>query len=118
MATAASRPAKKTVSTQPAVQVRQTKLLINNKWVDSANGKTFETINPSTGEVIARVAEAGKADVDKAVVAARKAFAGPWRKMNARERGRLLYRLADLIEKNANELAALETLDNGKPLND
>jgi aldehyde dehydrogenase (NAD+) len=94
-------------------------MLIDGKWVDSVSGKTFETINPATGEVIARVAEGDKADVDKAVKAARRAFEeGPWRKMNARERGRLMYRLADLIEKNVEELAMLETLDNGKPIRD
>ncbi len=93
-----------------------TKLLINNRWVSSESGKTFATINPSTGEEICQVAEADAADVDKAVKAARAAFEGPWRKMRASERGRLLYRLADLIEVNADELARLETLDNGKPL--
>ena len=93
-----------------------TKLLINNRWVPSESGKTFATINPSTGEEICQVAEADAADVDKAVKAARAAFEGPWRKMRASERGRLLYRLADLIEANADELARLETLDNGKPL--
>src|SRR5579863_6060950 len=94
-------------------------MLIDGKWVDSVSGKTFETINPATGEVIARVAEGDKADVDKAVKAARKAFEkGPWRKMSARERGRCLYKLADLIEKNFDELAMLESLDNGKPLRD
>jgi aldehyde dehydrogenase (NAD+) len=93
-----------------------TKLLINNRWVPSESGKTFATINPSTGEEICQVAEADAADVDKAVKAARGAFEGPWRKMRASERGRLLYRLADLIEANADELARLETLDNGKPL--
>src|SRR5579864_5485565 len=115
--TTATAPGSK--STSPRVKVRQTKMLIDGKWVDSASGKTFETINPATGEVIARVAEGDKADVDKAVKAARKAFEkGPWRKMNARERGRLLYKLADLIEENVDELAALETLDNGKPITD
>src|SRR6267154_1148047 len=93
-----------------------TKLLINNRWVPSESGKTFATINPSTGEEICQVAEADAADVDKAVKAARAAFEGPFRKMRASERGRLLYRLADLIEANADELARLETLDNGKPL--
>jgi aldehyde dehydrogenase (NAD+) len=93
-----------------------TRLLINNRWVPSESGKTFATINPSTGEEICQVAEADAADVDKAVKAARTAFEGPWRKMRASERGRLLYRLADLIEANADELARLETLDNGKPL--
>ena len=94
-----------------------TTLLINNRWVPSESGKTFATINPSTGEEICQVAEADAADVDKAVAAARAAFdQGPWKKMRASERGRLLDRLADLIEQNADELARLETLDNGKPL--
>ncbi|HWE04165.1 MAG TPA: aldehyde dehydrogenase family protein [Tepidisphaeraceae bacterium] len=100
-------------------QIRQTKMLINGNWVDSVSGKTFETLNPTNGQPIARVAEGDKADVDKAVKAARHAFEkGPWRKMNARERGKCLYKLADLVEKNADELAALETLDNGKPIRD
>ena len=94
-----------------------TKLLIDNRWVPSESGKTFATINPSTGEEICQVAEADAPDVDKAVQAARRAFdQGPWRKMRASERGRLLHRLADLIEQNAEQLARLETLDNGKPL--
>ena len=94
-----------------------TNLLINNRWVPSESGKTFATINPSTGEEICQVAEADKADVDKAVKAARAAFEqGPWKKMRASERGRLLHRLADLIEKDSETLARLETLDNGKPL--
>ena len=101
------------------VKVKQTKCLINGKWVDAESGKTFETLNPSTGEVIAKVAEGDKADVDKAVKAARKQFeGGAWRKMNARERGRLIYKFADLVEENFDELAALETLDNGKPIAD
>jgi len=94
-----------------------TNLLINNRWVPSESGRTFATINPSTGEEICQVAEADKADVDKAVKAARVAFEqGPWKKMRASERGRLLHRLADLIEKDSETLARLETLDNGKPL--
>lgn len=93
------------------------KLLIDGKWVDAESGKTFETYNPATDEVLAKVAEGGKADVDKAVKAARKAFEeGPWRKMPTSERARLLYRLADEIEKRADEFAQLETLDNGKPI--
>jgi len=96
---------------------KATKLLINNEWVNSASGKTFPTINPATGEVITQVAEADAADVDRAVRAARKAFEhGPWRKTAAAERGRMLLRLADLIEKHADELAELESLDNGKPV--
>ena len=94
-----------------------TQLLINNRWVPSESGKTFATVNPSTGEEICQVAEADAADVDKAVQAARRAFdQGPWKKMRVSERGRLLHRLADLIEQNAEQLARLETLDNGKPL--
>jgi aldehyde dehydrogenase (NAD+) len=94
-----------------------TKLLINNCWVPSESGKTFATVNPSTGEEICQVAEADAADVDKAVLAARAAFEqGPWKKMRASERGRLLHRLADLIEQNADALARLESMDNGKPL--
>jgi len=116
MATAtASQSAAPTAS---SVKVRQTKMLIDGKWVDSVSGKTFETINPATGKVIANVAEGDKADVDKAVKAARRAFEGPWRKMNARERGRLMTRLSELVEENKEELAQLETLDNGKPIND
>ena len=92
-------------------------LFIGGKWQDSVSGKTFPTINPATGETICQVAEGDKADVDLAVKAARKAFEdGPWPKINAAERGRLLHKLADLIEKNQEELAALESLDNGKPL--
>lgn len=99
--------------------VRQTKMLIDNEWVDAASGKTFDTINPATEEVIAKVAAGEKEDVDRAVKAARRAFeSGPWREMDARDRGRLLNRLADLIEENMEELAALETLDNGKPISD
>src|ERR1700683_1092368 len=98
------------------VAVRATKLLINNRWVNSESGKTFPTINPATGQEIAQVAEADAADVERAVRSARAAFdGGPWRKMSAAERGRMLNRLADLIEQHADELALLESLDNGKP---
>jgi aldehyde dehydrogenase (NAD+) len=101
---------------ESSVKIGPTKLLINGKWVDSASGKTFPTINPSTGEVITQVAEADAADVDKAVAAARAAFdKGSWRKMSAAQRGVLMNKLADLIEKHADELAQLEALDNGKP---
>ena len=103
--------------TEPQTGPTATKLLINNRWIPSESGKTFATVNPSTGEEICQVAEADAADVDKAVQAARRAFdQGPWKKMRASERGRLLHRLADLIEQNAEQLARLETLDNGKPL--
>ena len=101
---------------EPRVKVGPTKLLINNRWVESTSGKTFPTVNPATGEETCQVAEADALDVDKAVSAARGAFNGPWRnKMSAAERGKLLNRLADLIERNAEELARLESLDNGKP---
>ena len=100
-----------------AVALPELKLLIGNRWVASASGKTFATINPSTGEEICEVAEADAADVEQAVRAARSAFEhGPWRSMRASERGRLLHRLADLIESNGDELARLESLDNGKPV--
>jgi aldehyde dehydrogenase (NAD+) len=117
MATAAPKsPGARTVKPP---QVKDQPMLIGGKWVDSVSGKTFPTINPATGETICQVAEGDKADIDCAVEAARKAFdQGPWPKMNASERGRLLHKLADLIEKNQEELAALETLDNGKPLRD
>jgi len=95
----------------------QTKMLINGKWCDSQSGKTFETINPATEEVITQVAEGDAADIDLAVKAARKAFeSGPWHTMDARDRGRLMNKLADLIESHIDELAELETLDNGKPI--
>src|ERR1700677_273183 len=115
MATAA--PSKE--RTVKAPRVKDQSLLINGKWQSSVSGKTFPTLNPATGEVVCQVAEGDKADVELAVKAARKAFEeGPWSKMNASERGRLLNKLADLIEKNAEELAALETLDNGQPYKD
>jgi len=102
---------------EPNVDISATRLLINNRWVEATSGKTFPTINPSTGEVITHVAEADAADVDKAVAAARAAFDnGPWRKkMSASARGVMINKLADLIEKHADELAQLEALDNGKP---
>jgi len=91
-------------------------MLIDGRWVSSASGKTFETIDPSTGKVICHVAEGDKTDIDLAVAAARRAFdSGPWRRMSASERGRIMYKLADLIESHKEELAALESLDNGKP---
>ncbi len=93
------------------------KLFINGEWVPSASGKTFKTLNPSNSEVLAIVSEAEKEDVDRAVRAARKAFdEGPWSKMSAASRSRLIYKLADLMEENKEELAQLDTLDNGKPI--
>src|SRR5260221_1099641 len=92
-------------------------MLINGKWVDAVSGKTFPSYDPSTGEVLATVAEGDRADIDLAVKAARKAFdSGPWRKMSPSERGRLIWKLGDLIDAHVEEFAYLESLDNGKPL--
>ncbi|RFU66567.1 aldehyde dehydrogenase family protein [Peribacillus glennii] len=93
------------------------KLFINGTFVESVSGKTFATPNPATGQTLAEVYEGDKADIDLAVKAARKAFdEGPWSKMSAAARSRLMYKLADLMEENKEELAQLETLDNGKPI--
>src|SRR5271168_1839300 len=93
------------------------KMLINGQWVSSISGKTFPTYNPSTGEVLAQVAEGDREDIEQAVKAARKAFDhGPWRRMTTSQRGRLLWKLADLLEQHTEEFAYLESLDNGKPL--
>ena len=99
------------------VSIKPGKLLIDGQWVDGS--KKFNTINPATEEVLTEITEASAADVDLAVEAARRAFEdrnGPWRKLSASERGRLIWKLADLVEKNIEELAELETLDNGKPI--
>ncbi len=104
-------------STQTASETTlKYQLFIDGKWVDAESGKTFSTPNPATGKTHAEIAEADKADVDKAVAAARRAFDGKWSKMSARDRGRLLYKLSQLIESKTQELAALETADNGKPI--
>src|SRR5439155_22850911 len=104
-------------SAQPvANSPRKYQLMIDGQWVDAESGKTFSTPNPSTGEPLAEVAEADKADIDKAVIAARRALEGKWSKISARDRGRMLYKLALLIEQNAKELAELESQDNGKPI--
>jgi len=93
------------------------KMLIGGRWLEAASGKTFPTYNPATGEVLAQVAEGTSTDIDKAVIAARKAFeSGPWRKLTTSERGRLIWKLADLMESHLEEFAQLESLDNGKPL--
>lgn len=105
--------------TSVSAKVRHTECFIDGRWVPSASGKTFATINPATEEEIAQVAEGDAEDIDRAAKAARRAFEdSAWSKMDARKRGRLLYRLADLIEEEKDDLAALETLDNGKPLKD
>jgi aldehyde dehydrogenase (NAD+) len=92
------------------------RLLIGSDWVEAADGRTFETIDPATGETIAEVAHAGPADVDRAVRAARSALEGPWSKLPPARRSLLMNRLADLMEQNADELAEIEALDNGKPI--
>ena len=93
------------------------KMLIDGRWIEAASGKTFPTYNPATGEVLAHVAEGNSADVDRAVTAARNAFEnGPWRRLTASERGRLIWKLADLLESHLEEFAQLESLDNGKPI--
>jgi phenylacetaldehyde dehydrogenase len=92
-------------------------LLINGEWVDAASGRTFETLNPATEEVIARVAHGEREDVNRAVRAARAAFddAAPWRRMPPGQRGKIIHKIGDLILENLEELALLEALDNGKP---
>nr|AYV89215.1 retinal dehydrogenase 1-like isoform X1 [Tetranychus evansi] len=99
------------------VSVKYTQIFINNEFVDSVNGKKFPTINPATGEQICLVSEGDEADINKAVAAAKEAFklGSPWRTMDASARGALLNKLADLIERDADYIAKLETLDNGKP---
>src|ERR1700732_1614423 len=93
------------------------KMLINGQWVEAAWGKPFPTYNPATGEVLARVAEGDREDIDRAVKAARAAFeTGPWSKISTAARGKMIWKLADLIEKHLEEFAQLESLDNGKPL--
>ena len=104
-------------STQTASETpRKYQLFIDGQWVDAESGKTFTTPNPATGATLAEVAEGDKADIDKAVAAARRAFEGKWSKVSARDRGRMLYKLSQLIEAKLPELAALETADNGKPI--
>jgi aldehyde dehydrogenase (NAD+) len=103
--------------TRPSIG--QTKLLIDNRWVDPVDGGTFETYDPSTGEAIAEVAAGTAADVDKAVKAARRALdQGPWGRIDAADRGNLMFALAGLVEKHAKELAALESLNCGKTIAD
>jgi phenylacetaldehyde dehydrogenase len=101
-----------------ALEAVPRQLLIGGRWVDAASGKTFGVVNPSTGEELLRVAEGGSEDVDAAVAAARRAYEeGPWRRLTPAERQRIVWRIADLMEEHAEELATLETLDVGKPLN-
>ena len=107
-----SRPA-----AEPALPGKARLLLINGRWVPAESGETFPTFNPATGRKLCEVAAGAQPDIDAAVRAARAAFeTGPWRRMTASERGRLIWKLADLLEQNLEEFAKLETLDNGKPL--
>jgi aldehyde dehydrogenase (NAD+) len=107
---------------QPTVKrptVKDQPLFIAGQFVPSSSGKTFPAIDPATGETLCQVHEASAADVDRAVKAARQALeSGPWKTMDAADRGRLMFKLADLIEKNAEELAALESLNCGKTITD
>lgn len=103
-------------SRHPFLDGKTKKLLINGEWVDAASGKTFETINPATGEVLAKVAEGDAEDINRAVIAARRAFEGPWSRMKPYERQNLLLKIADLVEKHIEELCALDTLDMGAPV--
>jgi len=92
------------------------RLLIGGQWTEAAGGETFETVDPATGEVLATVAKGGAEDVDRAVAAARRALEeGPWSRMTPSERGRIIHRIGDLIAEHGEELAELESLDNGKP---
>ncbi len=111
--------AQATLKKSPAPSITQTRLLINNEWVDPVDGGTFETYNPATGQVIAKVSSAGPKDVDLAVRAARRAVeTGPWSKLDAADRGKMLFKLADLVDANASELANLESLNCGKTITD
>src|SRR2546422_11401521 len=95
------------------------KLFIGGRWVEAASGKTFETLNPATGEVLARLAEGGAEDIDRAVAAARSSFdRGTWRDLPPAERAKLLWQVGDMIEERATAFAQLENLHNGMPLND
>src|SRR6202011_4815396 len=92
------------------------KMLIDGKWVDAASGKTFESHNPATGELLATVAEGDAEDINRAVAAARAAFEGPWSRFKPYERQALLLKIADLVEKHYDELSMLDTLDMGAPV--
>jgi len=102
----------------PAITIERPELLINNRWQPAASGKTMDVINPATEDVIAAVPAADRADVDAAVAAARAALSGPWSKMSARERGRLVNRLSARLMEKADDVARLETLHNGKPISE
>jgi len=96
--------------------VMRKQLFINGEWRDAAGGQTIEVVNPATEEVIAEVASAEASDVDAAVAAARAAFDGPWAKLSARERGKLVWKIGERLMEKADEIAHLETIHNGKPI--
>src|SRR6476660_9895583 len=96
--------------------VMRKQLFINDEWRDAASGKTIEVVNPATEDVIASVASAEQSDVDAAVAAARAALDGPWARMSARDRGRIIWKMGELLMERADEIARLETLHNGKPI--
>ena len=96
--------------------VMRKQLFINNEWRDASGGKTIEVVNPATEDVIAEVASAEQADVDAAVAAARAALDGPWGRMSARDRGRVIWKIGEKLMEKADEIARLETLHNGKPI--
>src|ERR1700729_2724281 len=100
----------------PFLDGKTKRMLIGGKWLEAASGKTFETRNPATGEILAHVAEGDAEDIDRAVTAARRAFNGPWSKFKPAQRQLLLLRLADLVERDIEEFAALDTLDMGAPI--
>jgi aldehyde dehydrogenase (NAD+) len=100
----------------PYLDGKPKRMLIDGRWVEAASGKTFESINPSTGEVLATVAEGDAEDIDRAVDAARRAFNGPWSRFKPFERQALLLKLAEMVERHFEELAALDTLDMGAPI--
>ena len=105
------------MATTPQVQLKPGKIFIGGRWVDSLSGKTFPTVNPATGETLTLLAESDSRDVDSAVAAAHKAFSsGPWAEMSAADRGKILWKIGDLVDKYNEELGTLETLDNGKPI--
>jgi len=105
------------MATAPQVHVKPGRLFIGGQWLDAADGKNYPTINPATGEALTVIAEASERDADAAVQSARRAFeSGPWPGVAASDRGRILWKLGDLIDQHADELATLETLDNGKPI--
>ena len=113
---ASRRPAKPNGNGKSPWLAKPRRMLINGQWVAAASRETFPTFDPATGEVICDIPAGGKTDIDRAVKAARAAFTGSWSRVTPSDRGRMLWKLADLLEKNIEEFAALESLDNGKPL--